>query len=47
MVRTAGYSNTPTGHFPALTRKIGGKPQFNRRDHFGAFKVKKSPIKGR
>ena len=46
MVRTAGYSSTPTGHFPALTRKSAkdGKPQFNRRDHFGAFKMKKAPI---
>jgi C-terminal peptidase prc len=43
MVRTAGYSDTPTGHFPSLTRK-SGKPQFNRRDHFGAFKMKKAPI---
>ena len=46
MVRTAGYSDTPTGHFPALSRK-SGKPQFNRRDHFGAFKMKKAPIQGR
>lgn len=44
MVRTAGYGDSPTGHFPALTRKVGGKPQLNRRDHFGAFKVIKSPI---
>lgn len=43
MVRTAGYGDSPTGHFPALARKAG-KPQLNRRDHFGAFKVIKSPV---
>ena len=44
MVRYAGYSDTPSGHFPALARRGDGKPQLNRRDHFGAFKVIKSPV---
>ena len=44
MVREAGYGDTPTGHFPALTRATSlQKKKFNRRDNFGAFRVKKAP----
>ena len=43
LVRTAGYSTTPSGHFPALARSAGVRQSFNRRDHFGAFQVKKFP----
>lgn len=43
LVRTAGYSSTPSGHFPALARSTAVRQNFNRRDHFGAFQVKKFP----
>lgn len=45
MVRTAGYSDTPSGHF-ALTRRTAtfkDPRNLTRRDYFGAFRIKKHP----